>query len=243
MRTSETIAAISAALATAQGAMETVAKDKTADAQKYTYRYASLDTVIAAVRKPLSANEIAFWQAAETDGNGNAVIVTRLMHSSGEWLESQIAVRPAHFDAQGVGSALTYARRYGLLAACGIHPADEDDDGAAAIAAPPPATAPRRADNAPQPPMPQPAPQSDVVVLVDRHGNEAEYSISGEPGSIHAAIETDMVDAAGDGLSALAEAWKRHFAIVKRLPEENRRNLEALKDRLKAKHEGKGTQA
>jgi hypothetical protein len=61
------------------------------------------------------------------------VLVTRLIHESGEWLGSRYPVHPVKADPQGEGSALTYARRYALMALVGIAP--EDDDGNAANAA------------------------------------------------------------------------------------------------------------
>jgi hypothetical protein len=53
-----------------------------------------------------------------------------LMHSSGEWISGVLEIKPVKTDPQGIGSALTYARRYGLMAMIGIAP--EDDDGNAA---------------------------------------------------------------------------------------------------------------
>lgn len=58
------------------------------------------------------------------------VVSTIIMHTSGEWISGELAMNPVKADPQGIGSAVTYARRYGLSAFVGIAP--EDDDGNAA---------------------------------------------------------------------------------------------------------------
>jgi hypothetical protein len=65
---------------------------------------------------------------------GHAIIETILAHSSGEWVSSTLAVPLTKSDAQGLGSAITYGRRYALAAIVGVCPAD--DDGEAAVARP-----------------------------------------------------------------------------------------------------------
>jgi len=65
-------------------------------------------------------------------GDGSYVLKTVVMHESGESMEGYQPVLSAKADAQSMGSALTYARRYGLCAALGLVSGDEDDDGNAA---------------------------------------------------------------------------------------------------------------
>lgn len=95
-------------------------------------RYADLASCVDAVMGALNDNGIALIQNTHEDDSGTGVIVeTMFLHESGEvmccgWL----TVPAARQDPQGYGSALTYARRYSLMAACGIAP--EDDDGNAA---------------------------------------------------------------------------------------------------------------
>jgi len=84
-------------------------------------KYASLASVIDAVRKPLADNGLAVTQMIRLDR-----LVTRLQHSSGEFIESEYPLPPMG-SSQQFGSALTYARRYSLSAICCIS-ADEDDD-------------------------------------------------------------------------------------------------------------------
>ena len=100
---------------------------KTATNPHYKSRYADLSACIEAVLDALNANSIALIQRTHDSDNGVAV-ETLFIHESGETLSGGILHVPAtKQDAPGYGSALTYARRYSLMAACGIAP--EDDDG------------------------------------------------------------------------------------------------------------------
>lgn len=90
-------------------------------------KYADLAACVEAVMDALNNNGLALMQFSHERPDGVAV-ETRLFHESGEVLECGVLFVPASKkDAQGYGSALTYARRYSLMAACGIAP--EDDDG------------------------------------------------------------------------------------------------------------------
>lgn len=136
MQTSPNIAAIAAALAKAQGQMRPALKDASNPA--FRSKYADLAAVMEAARGPLSANKIALVQDATLGDNGISV-TTHLLHSSGEWLQFGPYTVPVDKQtAHGVGSATSYAKRYGLTAALGIV-AEVDDDGNAASSAPPPA--------------------------------------------------------------------------------------------------------
>ena len=93
-------------------------------------RYADLAACVEAVIQGLNDNGIALIQK-NYDCNDGVMVETVFLHESGEMLECGILHVPAaKQDPQGFGSALTYARRYSLMAACGIAP--EDDDGNAA---------------------------------------------------------------------------------------------------------------
>lgn len=96
-------------------------------------RYATLESTIEATRDGLAKNELAIVQMPGNYGD-NVAVTTILGHSSGEWIESVVYVAPAKFDAQSLGSVITYLRRYGRAAITGIAP--EDDDGEAAVAKP-----------------------------------------------------------------------------------------------------------
>ena len=93
----------------------------------YRSKYADLSACIEAVVDALNNNGIALMQRSFEVDSG-VTVETVVLHESGETLESgKLHVPATKQDAQGYGSALTYARRYSLMAACGIAP--EDDDG------------------------------------------------------------------------------------------------------------------
>lgn len=153
MPRSEQINELAASLACAQGAMSVAIKDSVNP--HFKSRYADLASVIDAVRPHLSVNGIAFVQDVTTEP-GIVCVETTLYHKSGQWLSNKLAVACKDQSPQPVGSATTYARRYALMALCGIAPA-EDDDGEAAQR-PQPKPAPVRQHEPPKP-DPQPAPQ------------------------------------------------------------------------------------
>lgn len=94
-------------------------------------KYADLSACVEAVIDALNANGIALIQQTHECSDG-VIVETTFLHESGEMLSSgKLHVPAAKHDPQGYGSALTYARRYSLMAACGIAP--EDDDANAAV--------------------------------------------------------------------------------------------------------------
>jgi hypothetical protein len=95
--------------------------------------YADLASVWDACRAPLANAGLSVVQLVSSDAT-HAIIETILAHSSGEWVSSLLAVPLTKADAQGLGSAITYGRRYALAAIVGVCPAD--DDGEAAVARP-----------------------------------------------------------------------------------------------------------
>ena len=100
---------------------------KTATNPHFKSRYADLAACVEAVIGGLNDNGIALIQRNSLDDAG-VTVETVFVHESGEMLEcGKLHVPAAKHDPQGYGSALTYARRYSLMAACGIAP--EDDDG------------------------------------------------------------------------------------------------------------------
>jgi len=133
MRTSEAIDAICAALAMAQGEMKPAVKDATNP--HFKSKYADLATVRNAVMPTLSAHNLSVVQLPTEIESGPA-LTTILLHASGEWIKTTMLLRPTKGDPQGIGSALTYARRYALQSVAGVA-ADDDDDGGHAANAPP----------------------------------------------------------------------------------------------------------
>jgi hypothetical protein len=120
---------IAAALVKAQKAFGPALKGSTNP--HFKSRYADLAACVEAVIDSLNANGIALVQQTHECDNG-VVVETVFVHESGEiYSAGKLHVPAAKHDPQGYGSALTYARRYSLMAACGIAP--EDDDGNAAV--------------------------------------------------------------------------------------------------------------
>jgi hypothetical protein len=154
MTSSETTATLCAALVAAQGALKPIAKDGKNPA--FRSRYATLDGIMETVRPALAAHGLAVVQGVvhpETGEGGRLVgimVETRLVHTSGEWLASVVPVPVAKGDAHGLGSALSYGRRYGISALLALS-TDEDDDGNAAAKAPPAKPQAKPAPAAPAP--------------------------------------------------------------------------------------------
>lgn len=108
---------------------------KTSSNPHFKSRYADLAACVEAVIDSLNENGLALIQQTHECDSG-VIVETMFIHESGETFSAgKLHVPASKNDAQGYGSALTYARRYSLMAACGIAP--EDDDGNAATASPP----------------------------------------------------------------------------------------------------------
>ena len=124
---------IAAAFIKAKKAFSPALKEKNNPA--FRSKYADLGACIDAVDDALLDNGIAMYQETFEDSTG-VTVETVLLHESGEFIRcGKLHVPASKQDPQGYGSALTYARRYSLMAACGIAP--EDDDGNAASKQPP----------------------------------------------------------------------------------------------------------
>ena len=117
---------LAGALAKAQAAFPPIVRDKEVAGRSYSYKYAPLDAILAAVREPLSANGLAIAQPLE-----GADLVTLLLHESGAMLTARTPLPPWD-GVQQYGSMVTYIRRYALTAMLGIATEDDDDGEAAA---------------------------------------------------------------------------------------------------------------
>lgn len=131
MLKSESIAALAKAIALSQLHVENALKSSTNP--HFKSKYADLAEILNTVRPVFSANGIAIVQTP-TFESGIASVETMLCHESGEFISSVCSSPVSKQDAQGIGSAITYLRRYSLAAMCGI--AQEDDDGQQAVAPP-----------------------------------------------------------------------------------------------------------
>ena len=123
---SKDIGKLAGALAKAQGMMGSVAKSKTNPF--YKSKYADISDCLDACLPALSKNGLAISQGNRFCGEHGYYITTMLLHESGQWLKSEIRIPLTNKkDAQEIGSACTYGRRYGLTAMVGL--AQQDDDG------------------------------------------------------------------------------------------------------------------
>jgi len=124
---STNIESLAGALSKAQLAIENVSKDK----QGYGYKYADLASCLQAIKKPLSDNGLSVSQLVTSDAD-KQVLVTLLLHESGQWLKSMFCIENVVMkqctSPQQIGAGLTYARRYALSAIVGL--TQEDDDAA-----------------------------------------------------------------------------------------------------------------
>jgi hypothetical protein len=139
------------ALAAAQAEMPPIEKKRSVtvrtDKGSYSYSYADLADIFAAVRPVLAKHELAVTQDVQIQ-DGKVLCYTMIWHSSGESHSFGPVTLNAGSTPQNAGSAITYARRYGLSAALGI--ATEEDDDA------------QHAEKKPRKPVPSSGPQSDT---------------------------------------------------------------------------------
>lgn len=139
MEKSETISKLAMALAKAQAKVKGAIKDS--NNPFFKSKYADLQSVWDAIREPFTSNGLSITQLTgeATDG---VLIETVLLHESGEYISSRLLMKPVKNDPQGIGSAITYGRRYGLQAIAGVCPEDDDGNKASIQDAIPEATKP-----------------------------------------------------------------------------------------------------
>lgn len=143
MEMSTSIAKLADAMAKAQAQIEGAIKDS--NNPHFNTKYADLSSVWDAWQKVGPANGLSVMQFPGACVDNRMAMTTLVAHSSGEWVRDTLTIPLQKVDAQGYGSATTYARRYALAAAVGIAP--EDDDGNAAAKAAPKATPAKPANN------------------------------------------------------------------------------------------------
>lgn len=124
---SETIGALAAALAKAQSEISGAVKD--AANPFFKSKYADLESVWQACRKPLTDNGLSVVQTTHYTSD-TLMLVTTLMHASGEWIAGEMPVLMKDYSPQAQGSGLTYARRYALAALVGVYQTDDDAEAA-----------------------------------------------------------------------------------------------------------------
>jgi hypothetical protein len=122
MKKSESIKEICKALICFKIKVESIKKDAKNPFFKSTY--ASLGNIIDAIEEPLAESGLAVCQFP----TGEHGLTTLVMHESGEWIEADYNMNPTKNDPQGIGSCLTYQKRYALVSALLLNILEKDDD-------------------------------------------------------------------------------------------------------------------
>lgn len=123
MRMSDSIAQLAEALSRAQGQIDDATK--TGVNPHFRSKYADLAAVRSVIREPLAVNDISIIQAPRTL-DGEVEVETMLLHKSGEYISETLRLPVGKWDAHGIGSGISYARRYGLLSILALAAADDD---------------------------------------------------------------------------------------------------------------------
>jgi hypothetical protein len=207
---------IYSALAAAQAEMGPALKDSTNPA--FRSKYADLASVMAACMPALNKHGICVWQPI-CDDDGKRYVKTVLAHESGDTLECRVELIVAKNDMQGYGSAVTYARRYGLMSMAGIAP--EDDDGNAAAKA-----APKDAPVIEEKPLRNAWRDAVMDTLPD---NATPRQIA------EAFAGAICMDVAAKGLRALDNAWSHHESMIRKFeadyPDLHEKVIDAFENR------------
>lgn len=122
MQTSTEIDKISEALFQLQSKLKPITRSKVVKTGKYEFRYAPLDSIMEMLQPLMKEAGLMVSQAVDPE-----VLTTRLLHVSGQWLQSETFLNRDHANMQGFGGEVTYKRRYALSALLGIV-SDEDQD-------------------------------------------------------------------------------------------------------------------
>lgn len=206
MNKSDNINELASALAKAQGAMRFAIKD--ANNPFFKSKYADLSSVVEAIRDALASNGLSYMQHLHHSEKHEVCVETVILHSSGQWIScGTVAIPVNKNDAQGFGSALTYARRYSLSAAVGVV-ADDDDGNAAAAASPkhPPMTG-----------KPTPMPEKVKAAAKAKSAAPARGTISGDPSEgdlSDIGITPDPTRPTVEQMDKLKAAFAKHLSMT-----------------------------
>lgn len=129
---SDSLTSLIPALIKAQSKLEVAEKSKKAGsgaAGSRSYKYADWPAIVGASRKALQESDLCVAQRLITTETGSLILSTLLLHKSGEFLDSRIAlVLPPNANPQAIGSCITYFKRYAYASLIGVVADDEDDD-------------------------------------------------------------------------------------------------------------------
>ena len=162
--TTDPVSALNAALAAAQGEFKPIARTATVKTGTYSFSYAPLDAILAAVRPALSKHGLAVTQRLE-ENNGRPGVRTELRHADGGVVGAFFPLLSEPSSPQQLGSLLTYLRRYAIVALLGVA-SEEDDDGRAAADAPAAPAKPKAAK------MITDAQRTRLFAIAGKHGIE-----------------------------------------------------------------------
>lgn len=165
MNKSDSINELAAALSKAQSLI--AGAEKNAINPHFKSKFANLEGVWDSLRKPLSDNGLSVVQTMTTGPNGIEVVTT-LLHSSGQWISGNLPIMASKQDPQGIGSAITYSRRYALSAIAGTYQIDDDAEGST--------------ERAPQPSIPKQPVVNHAKPRVQASGSDKDNSLKSDPG-------------------------------------------------------------
>ena len=126
MKTSSETDKIYPAVIAMQNSLEAIERSKEVKTGKYSFKYAPLDAIMDKVKPLFASKGLAVMQGVDAD-----VLTTRLIHQSGQWVESETHLNREHANMQGFGGEVTFKRRYALSALIGLV-SDDDNDAPAA---------------------------------------------------------------------------------------------------------------
>lgn len=204
MEKSEQIGQLVAALSVAQGQLKSAPFNRVNP--HFKNRYADLTSVIDTSRTALASNGLSVMQFLSADG-AKVNVRTMLAHKSGEWVADTLTLTASKADPQGVGSAITYAKRYGWCAILGIS-ADDDDD-ANAAATPPPAQRPVVSPNGESPASVETY-KGRFAGLVKGWANVAPEDMKAAAMQVAKACKFDIAKATDDDFKQAAEYVEAH---------------------------------
>lgn len=130
MNSSEQLGELFGALAKAQAEMDAATKDS--ENPFFKSNYADLAAVVGVSRPALCKNNLCVTQPPIRSEGNDMILLTVLGHASGQWISSEMLLRPPKTDAQSLGSYITYMRRYAYASIIGV--VTKDDDGEAGMA-------------------------------------------------------------------------------------------------------------
>jgi hypothetical protein len=192
MNKSETLTKLASALTKAQAEMS--GAKKSAANPFFKSKYANLEEVIQCVKEPFANHGLSFMQFPISE-DGCAGVETIILHESGEFISNSFMLKCAKADPQGMGSAITYARRYGLQAACGIPSEDDDAEGA------------MKRTVSPTKPAPKPMTKAEAVELLANAKDATELQAAWGKISVELKTNADVI--------GIKDARKAEFNLSK----------------------------